>query len=252
MKSTYELADLLGVTHQTILNWVRNAWLSPALIDERGMARFSDDQCERLKAALPLPKYNERKEWLKQFSVETEIAPRNNYLEPANTRYIVPESGSASNPTDLEKKQRISETVAKTNKLLMTALSRRTNIHDVAELTQHTAEYFEFCQLEAFVPSFRSLCNWYGYSERQMTELLKSDTAAGKSFELLRDMIRTNYEQSGLKNEVNSIFAMFLLKSQEGYVETQKTIVEHQSVLGTPKTAEEIADYIDADIVELD
>ena len=44
---------------------------------------------------------------------------------------------------------------------------------------------------------------------------------------------------------------MFILKSQYDYVETTKHVIESSvSLLGQPKSPEEIADYIDADIVE--
>jgi hypothetical protein len=44
---------------------------------------------------------------------------------------------------------------------------------------------------------------------------------------------------------------MFLLKSQYGYVEATKVILEpSESLLGQPKSPEEIVEYIDADIVE--
>lgn len=47
--------------------------------------------------------------------------------------------------------------------------------------------------------------------------------------------------------------AMFILKTQHDYVEATKVVLESSgSLLGTPKSVEEIASYIDADIVEDD
>ena len=44
---------------------------------------------------------------------------------------------------------------------------------------------------------------------------------------------------------------MFILKSQYDYVETAKHVIEpSESLFGQPKTVEEIANYIDEDIVE--
>ena len=52
-------------------------------------------------------------------------------------------------------------------------------------------------------------------------------------------------------NAVNNISAMFILKTQHDYVEATKVVLEpSQSLLGQPKSVEEIASYIDADIVE--
>jgi hypothetical protein len=44
---------------------------------------------------------------------------------------------------------------------------------------------------------------------------------------------------------------MFILKTQHEYVEATKVILEpSENLLGQPKSPEEIATYIDADIVE--
>jgi hypothetical protein len=50
---------------------------------------------------------------------------------------------------------------------------------------------------------------------------------------------------------VNNISAMFILKSQYDYVETTKHIIEpSDTLLGQPKTPEEIKTYIDADVID--
>jgi len=52
-------------------------------------------------------------------------------------------------------------------------------------------------------------------------------------------------------NAVNNISAMFILKTQHDYVEATKVVLEpSHALLGNPKSVEEIASYIDADIVE--
>lgn len=252
-KSTVELADALGVTHQTILNWIMKKYITPALVDKHGRSMFSDEQYNGMVDNLPLPPVKERPAWLSQFNVEeTFFEERKNHF--ANTtRIIVPSKNSAFNPDDPEETHKISHTVAVTNKLLLQGLTRKTNIHDITQLSEHTQEYFKFCELEGFVPSFRSLCNWYGYSLRYMDRFIKeTDTPEAQVLEIIRDTIKTNYEQAALNNKVNSIFAMFLLKSQEGYVETQKQVIEHINPLGNPKSASEIADFIDADIIEVE
>ena len=67
----------------------------------------------------------------------------------------------------------------------------------------------------------------------------------------IRDAIKDNLEQAALVNAVNNISAMFILKTQHDYVEATKVYVEPtNSVLGQPKSPEEIASFIDADIVE--
>lgn len=252
-KSTVELADALGVTHQTVLNWIHTKQINPALVDRHGRSKFSDEQYNGMIKKLPLPSPKYRKEWLAEFNVEeTYFEERGNNPHSNQTRIIVPSKNVAYNPSNPEEKHKISKTVATTNALLLKGLTRKTNIHDIPELSTHTQEYFKFCELEGFVPSFRSLCNWYGYSLRHMDTVLKSDTPEAQVLEMIRDTIKTNYEQAALNNKVNSIFAMFLLKSQEGYVETQKQVIEHVNPLGSPKSADEIASVIDAEFMEID
>ena len=67
----------------------------------------------------------------------------------------------------------------------------------------------------------------------------------------IKDAIKDNLEQAALINAVNNISAMFILKSQYDYVETTKVVVEpSDTLLGKPKTIEEIQTFVDADIVE--
>lgn len=248
-KSTVELADALKVTQQTVLNWVRNEWIKPALIDNAGQAKFSDEQYYGMIDKLPLPKHGkDRIEWLAEFMPkDVVIMPRAN---TSGERPLLPTRHGPTYPDDPKERNKISEIVAKSNKLLMASLSRRTDIYNVECLIDDTKEYFEFCELEGCMPSFRRLCNWFGYSLRHMETVIREDTPTGRYLTLIKDAIQDNYEQAGLKNSCNSIFAMFLLKSQYGYVETQKQVIEHTNPLGTPKSADEIASVIDAEFFE--
>jgi hypothetical protein len=101
------------------------------------------------------------------------------------------------------------------------------------------------------MPSFRRLANWYGYSFQHLYRLIDKQSPEGKYLDQIKDAIKDNLEQAALVNAVNNISAMFILKSQYDYVETQKVVIEpSESLLGQPKSVEEIADYIEADIVE--
>ena len=101
------------------------------------------------------------------------------------------------------------------------------------------------------MPSMRRPANWYGYSYQRLYQLIDKQTPEGRYLDQIRDAIKDNLEQAALVNAVNNISAMFILKTQHDYVEATKHIIEpSESLLGQPKTVEEIADYIDADIVE--
>ena len=116
---------------------------------------------------------------------------------------------------------------------------------------ERTKEYFTFCQIQGIMPSFRRLSNWYGYSFKQLYTHINKETDTGLFLDRVRDAIKDNLEQAALINAVNNISAMFILKTQHDYVEATKVVLEpSETLLGKPKTVEEIEDYIDADIVE--
>lgn len=151
-----------------------------------------------------------------------------------------------------EAAQKISALLEKSNVLLFESMDRKkTDVHNMDELIQSTKEYFEFCSANGIMPSFRRLSNWYGYSYRTLYNYIEKQSPEGIYLDQIKDAIKDNLEQAALVNAVNNISAMFILKSQYDYVETTKHIIEpSESLLGQPKTIDEIADYIDADIVE--
>ena len=151
-----------------------------------------------------------------------------------------------------ESQQKISTILEKSNVLLFESLDRpRTNIHDIDELVESTKEYFTFCQVQGIMPSFRRLANWYGYSFNQLYRNINKQTPEGIYLDQIKDAIKDNLEQAALVNAVNNISAMFILKSQYDYVETTVHRIEpSETLLGQPKTPEEIKTYIDADVIE--
>ena len=150
-----------------------------------------------------------------------------------------------------ESAQKISAILNKSNALLFESLGHNVNIHDLKELAEATKGYFEFCSFHGIMPSMRRLANWYGYSYKQLYRIIEKQSPEGKYLDQIRDAIKDNLEQAALVNAVNNISAMFILKSQYDYVEASKVILEpSESLLGQPKSVEEIAHYIDSDIVE--
>ena len=164
-----------------------------------------------------------------------------------------PNKGGLYNvPNRNESAQKISAILENSNALLFESLDRpKTNIHDMDSLVLSTKEYFEFCRIRGIMPSFRRLSNWYGYSFKHLYTLIDKGSPEGIYLDQIRDAIKDNLEQAALVNAVNNISAMFILKTQHDYVEATKVVLEpSQSLLGQPKSVEEIASYIDADIVE--
>ena len=150
-----------------------------------------------------------------------------------------------------ESAKKISEILTKSNALLFESLGHNIDIHNLNELTEATQDYFNFCSQQGIMPSMRRLANWFGYSYKHLYRLIEKQSPEGRYLDQIRDAIKDNLEQAALVNAVNNISAMFILKSQYDYVETTKHVIEpSESLLGQPKSVEEIADYIDADIVE--
>jgi hypothetical protein len=130
-------------------------------------------------------------------------------------------------------------------------MGHKVDIHNLDTLAKSTCDYFDFCALHGCMPSMRRLANWYGYSYKQLYRIIEKQSPEGIYLDQIKDAIKDNLEQAALINAVNNISAMFILKSQYDYVETTKHVIEpSESLLGQPKSPEEIADYIDADIVE--
>jgi hypothetical protein len=174
-----------------------------------------------------------------------------------NPKDIMPNTSGHKNtlydvPNKSESAKKISEILTKSNALLFESLERpKTDIHNIDKLIQSTKEYFEFCRMHGTMPSFRRLSNWYGYSFKHLYTLIDKKSPEGIYLDQIKDAIKDSLEQAALVNAVNNISAMFLLKSQYGYVEATKVILEpSENLLGQPKSPEEIVEYIDADIVD--
>lgn len=245
-----QLAEMIGCTKQTVLNWIHNGWLSPARKDDMGFSKFSEEQYNNIKNALPLPKYSKRKEWLSQFNVPTvceELRP----TKPVDKSIYPPMSTLYSVENKSEAAKKITDIVTKSNILLRETLTHKVDIHNLDKLTESTCEYFDFCAQNGIMPSMRRLANWYGYSYQHLYRLIDKQSPIGQYLDQIKDAIKDNLEQAALVNAVNNISAMFILKSQYDYVEATKVIVEpSQSILGERKTPEQIIESIDYDIVE--
>lgn len=239
-----QVAQELGVTGQTVRNWIRWKWLAPAFIDSAEYPLFSEEQVEQFKAAMPVPDKTGAKEWCLQFpKPETEIA------EPTVLQ-IIPKTGKFAPKPDPDSK--IANLINNSSVMLMESLTHiPCDLDNVDDVVKYTGEYFHFCAELGMMPSKRRLANWMGYSLRTLESRIDSKSKTGKYIEAITDAIKDNLEQAALHNKVNNISAIFLLKSQYGYIEANKVIVEPgEGLLGAPKSVDEIAEAIDNDIVE--
>lgn len=248
MYSISDIAKLCNVTTMTVRNWVSSGAITPALKDEFGTFMFSDEQYDAIKSNLPVPKQGKgRREWLSQFSVDGETQALRINMPPP-----MPEPMATHGLYANSNNEKISAILEKSNKLLFATMERQPcNLYDLPQVMESTKGYFGFCQEHGIVPSMRRLANWLGYSYSSLKRNIDKQNEVGKYLDSIKDAIKDNLEQAALVNAVNNISAMFILKSQYEYVETTKVQLEpSESMLGQPKSVEEIADYIDADIVE--
>lgn len=175
---------------------------------------------------------------------------------PKNDKSLVPtgdpkKGGLYNVPDRTESAQKIATILNKSNALLFESLGHKVDIHNLDKLKESTLDYFGFCAQQGIMPSMRRLANWYGYSYKQLYRIIEKQSPEGRYLDQIRDAIKDNLEQAALVNAVNNISAMFILKTQHDYVEATKIVLEpSESLLGQPKSPEEIADFIDADIVE--
>ncbi len=164
-----------------------------------------------------------------------------------------PKKGGLYNVPDKEEsKKKISALLEKSNEMFFMSIEKpKTDIYNMEKLIESTKGYLTYCQQKGVMPSFRRLANWYGYSARQLDNIIQKGSETGVFLDRMKDAIKDNLEQAALVNAVNNISAMFIMKTQHGYVEATKHIIEpSDKLLGEPKTPEEIVEYIDADIVE--
>ena len=177
--------------------------------------------------------------------------PDDKLIAPPDRAIRKPHRNTLYDTKDPSSSQKISAILEKSNALLFESLGHNTNVHDLDALVDSTKGYFTFCQQQGIMPSFRRLANWYGYSYKQLYRIIDKQSPEGIYLDQIRDAIKDNLEQAALVNAVNNISAMFILKSQYDYVEASRVILEpSESLLGQPKSPEEIVAAIDADIVE--
>lgn len=178
-------------------------------------------------------------------ATDKNITPRKQALDKPHKNTLYDTADPSGNA------QKISAILNKSNALLFESLGHNIDIHDLEQLKNSTLEYFDFCSQQGIMPSMRRLANWYGYSYKQLYRVIEKQSPEGRYLDQIRDAIKDNLEQAALVNAVNNISAMFILKTQHDYVEATKHIIEpSESLLGQPKSIEEIAHYIDADIVD--
>ena len=118
------------------------------------------------------------------------------------------------------------------------------NLLDTDRLKEQSMIYLNACMEDGVLPDFQSFCLSLGYSRSGVQNFIKrteEDNPSREWLVMMRDTFSSMLAQAALGGDVNTIFAIFQQKAMYGWQETSKVEVVHESVLGAPKTPEEIA-----------
>lgn len=99
----------------------------------------------------------------------------------------------------------------------------RINETDIEQVAERAALYFARCSEENSAPGVAGLCVWLGITTEKW-----SDWVAGREYasthkrycEQIMTMLEANIEARMQAGEINPVTAMFLLKTQFGYIDT--------------------------------
>ena len=117
------------------------------------------------------------------------------------------------------------------------------NLLDTERLKEQSMIYLQTCMEDGVLPDFQSFCLSLGYSRSGVGNFIKrteEDNPSREWLVMMRDTFSSMLAQAALGGDVNTIFAIFQQKAMYGWQETSKVEVVHESILGTPKTPEEI------------
>ncbi len=122
--------------------------------------------------------------------------------------------------------------------------------NDLDEIKRRSAEYIQYCQTHAILPTVTGLSARLGISLYRLKEWMKDtnypDVQAYLQF--VKTVFADMLEQSALDGSSDKIFSMFLLKSTHEYQETNKVVLEaKQSQYGEELSDAEILDIIEDD-----
>ena len=97
------------------------------------------------------------------------------------------------------------------------------DVTNIEEIADRSALYFKRCSEEVQQPGVAGLCVWLGITTERW-----SDWCTGREFgnthkpycERIMTLLEANIESSMMNGQINPVTAMFLLKSQFGYIDT--------------------------------
>lgn len=111
--------------------------------------------------------------------------------------------------------------------LVEVASKEKVSLEDIDTVKARTIVYLRACEETGTFPSSIGLARSLGYSDRALRNWrnYKSDTETARWLEMFNDMCADILNQSALKNNANSIFAMFIDKAMYGFVDKSELVL---------------------------
>ena len=108
-----------------------------------------------------------------------------------------------------------------------TAEKRKLSLSDTEELKRRTIIYLRSCKDTACVPSSSGLAVFLGYTGRALEQWRskKPNSETGMWLEMFSDLCAEIVSQLALRNDINTIFSIFLCKAKYGFRETSEVVV---------------------------
>lgn len=148
------------------------------------------------------------------------------------------------NKKNTESAEAISNLIGKgMENLAYASVVGKINLLDTDRVKQQSMIYLNTCMEDGILPDWQSYCLSLGYSRSGVLAYMKRNEDSDPTKEwlnMMRDTMSSMLSQAALGGDVNTIFAIFQQKAMYGWQEVSKVEVVHESILGTPKTPEEI------------
>lgn len=148
---------------------------------------------------------------------------------------------------------RIAELISKTTKELgEVAKTEPVSLSDTATVQERTILYLRACQDAAALPSVAGLARSMGLTRRSLYHCIenRSPAATAHWLEVCRDAFSDVLSDTALRNDCNSIVAIFLQKAQFGLRETVEIVAKTENPIGEEINPEVLAERIAGSVVD--
>lgn len=148
---------------------------------------------------------------------------------------------------------RIAELISKTTKELgEVAKTEPVSLSDTATVQERTILYLRACQDAAALPSVAGLARSMGLTRRSLYHCIENHSPAATAhwLEVCRDAFSDVLSDTALRNDCNSIVAIFLQKAQFGLRETVEIVAKTENPIGEEINPEVLAERIAGSVVD--